>query len=121
MRSSARTSGRFLKREMVGCEHRSVPSGRRPIASLNIGSLRRRSASLTGLVAAYAIAGALSSYPRQAGAVSALFGAMQYGGGILGSALVGFLADATAWPMGLTVGVGGVGTLLCAWMVTRSD
>jgi hypothetical protein len=34
------------KREMVGWEHRSVLSGKRPIASLNIGSLRRRSASL---------------------------------------------------------------------------
>jgi DHA1 family bicyclomycin/chloramphenicol resistance-like MFS transporter len=72
----------------------------------------------TGLVAANAIAGALAGYPKQAGAVSALFGAMQYGGGITGSALVGVLADGTAWPMGLVVAVGGVGTLACAWMVS---
>ena len=75
--------------------------------------------AVTGLVAANAIAGALAGYPKQAGALSALFGAMQYGGGILGSALVGIMADGTAWPMGLTVGVGGVGTLLCAWVVAR--
>jgi len=68
----------------------------------------------TGLIVANAAAGALASYPQQAGAVSALFGAMQYGGGILGSALVGILADGTAWPMGLVVAMGGVGTFLCA-------
>jgi DHA1 family bicyclomycin/chloramphenicol resistance-like MFS transporter len=75
----------------------------------------------TGLVAANAIAGALAGYSRAAGAVSALFGAIQYGGGILGSALVGILADGTAWPMGSIVAVGGVGTLLCALMVSRPD
>jgi len=36
----------FSKREMVGCEHRSASSGSRSIASLNIGSRRRWSASL---------------------------------------------------------------------------
>ncbi len=46
MRNRARASGRFSKREIVGCDHRSPSSGRRPIASLNIGSLRRLSASL---------------------------------------------------------------------------
>jgi DHA1 family bicyclomycin/chloramphenicol resistance-like MFS transporter len=74
----------------------------------------------TGLIVANAAAGALASYPKQAGAVSALFGAMQYGGGILGSALVGILADGTAWPMGLVVAFGGVGTLLCARILPGS-
>src|SRR3954469_7398051 len=46
MRKSARASGRFSKREMVGCEQRSASPGKRPIASLNIGSRRRRSGSL---------------------------------------------------------------------------
>jgi DHA1 family bicyclomycin/chloramphenicol resistance-like MFS transporter len=73
----------------------------------------------TGLIAANAVAGALADYPKQAGAVSALFGAIQYGGGIAGSAAVGVLADGTAWPMGLVVAVGGVGTLVCAWLVSR--
>ncbi len=72
----------------------------------------------TGLITANAAAGALADYPHQAGAVCALFGALQYGGGIVGSALVGFLADGTAWPMGLVVAVGGVGTLLCAWLAS---
>ncbi|MCW6512459.1 multidrug effflux MFS transporter [Lichenifustis flavocetrariae] len=72
----------------------------------------------TGLIAGNAAAGALADFPKQAGAVSALFGAFQYGGGILGSALVGTFADGTAWPMGLVVGVGGIGTLLCARTVS---
>src|SRR4051812_31723023 len=33
-------------REIVDCEHSGEPAGRRPIASLNIGSWRRASASL---------------------------------------------------------------------------
>ena len=74
--------------------------------------------STTGLISGNAVAGALSAFPKQAGAVSALFGALQYGGGILGSALVGTFADGTAWPMGWVVAVGGVGTLLCARSLT---
>ena len=70
--------------------------------------------SATGLISANAVAGALAEYPEQAGAVSALFGTIQYGTGILGSALVGVLADGTPWPMGLVVALAGVGGLLCA-------
>lgn len=69
----------------------------------------------TGLIVGNAAAGALADFPTKAGIVSALFGAFQYGGGILGSALVGTFADGTAWPMGLVVGTGGLGALLCAW------
>ena len=68
----------------------------------------------TGLISANAVAGALAEHPEQAGAVSALFGTIQYGMGILGSALVGVLADGTPWPMGAVVGGFGVGGLLCA-------
>ena len=56
--------------------------------------------SATGFIVANAIAGALSTFPARAGAMSALIGAGQYGTGILGSALVGFFADDTPWPMG---------------------
>ncbi len=70
--------------------------------------------SATGLISANAVAGALAEYPEQAGAVSALFGTIQYGTGILGSALVGVLADGTPWPMGLVVGLFGAGGLFCA-------
>ncbi len=70
--------------------------------------------SATGLISANAVAGALAHHPDQAGAVSALFGTIQYGTGILGPALVGILADGTPWPMGLVVGLAGLGGLLCA-------
>ncbi len=76
--------------------------------------------STTGLIAGNAAAGALADFPTKAGAVSALFGALQYGGGILGSAFVGTLADGTAWPMGLVIGTGGLVTVLCAWTL-RAD
>jgi hypothetical protein len=46
MRSRARVSGRFSRREMVDCEHRSRPDGRRSSAILNNGSRRRLVASL---------------------------------------------------------------------------
>jgi MFS transporter, DHA1 family, multidrug resistance protein len=69
--------------------------------------------SVTGVVVANAVAGALAGFPERAGAVSALVGAVQYGGGILGSALVGACADGTPWPMGWVIAVGGIGSLLC--------
>ena len=68
----------------------------------------------TGFIGANAAAGALSGFPEWAGAASALFGAIQYGGGIIGSALVGVFADDTAWPMGFVVAIGGLGAFLCA-------
>jgi DHA1 family bicyclomycin/chloramphenicol resistance-like MFS transporter len=69
--------------------------------------------SATGLISANAVAGALSEFPEQAGAVSALFGTIQYGTGILGSALVGAFSDGTPWPMGMVVGGFAVGGLVC--------
>ncbi|MDR3382626.1 Bcr/CflA family multidrug efflux MFS transporter [Cupriavidus basilensis] len=70
--------------------------------------------SATGLIVANSIAGALGSFPQGAGAVSALIGAIQYGTGILGSALVGLFADGTPWPMGWVIALMGIGSLLCA-------
>ncbi|MGI3904043.1 MAG: hypothetical protein ACRYGP_01140 [Janthinobacterium lividum] len=68
----------------------------------------------TGLIAGNAAPGTLKDFPAKADAGSALFGAFQYGGGILGSALVGMFADGTAWPMGFIVGTGGLGhTAVC--------
>ena len=60
-------------------------------------------ASATGFIVANSIAGAMAGFPDRAGAVSALVGALQYGSGILGSALVGAFADGTPWPMGLVM------------------
>ena len=70
--------------------------------------------SVTGVVVANAVAGALSAYPNRAGAVSALLGALQYGGGVAGSALVGVLGDGTPFSMGLMVAIGGLGCLASA-------
>lgn len=69
-------------------------------------------AAASGLVIANAMAGALEDYPRQAGAVSAMTGASQYGCGVLGSGLVGLLFDGTPGPMGLVV----AGASLLAWL-----
>ncbi len=75
--------------------------------------------AMIGFIIANSLAGALTRYPHRAGAVSALVGAIHYGSGIFGSALVGFLADGTPWPMGLIVGIGGLGCALCAWFVVQ--
>jgi DHA1 family bicyclomycin/chloramphenicol resistance-like MFS transporter len=70
-------------------------------------------ASATGFIVANSIAGALSDFPERAGAVSALVGALQYGSGIVSSALVGAFADGTPWPMGWVIALTGIGSLLC--------
>lgn len=69
-------------------------------------------ASATGFIVANAIVGALDRHPDQAGLVSALIGSFQYGTGILGSACVGYFANGTPFPMGLTIAVFSVGSLL---------
>lgn len=77
--------------------------------------------SMTGFIVANSIAGALSDFPEQAGTVSALVGAIQYGSGIAGSGLVGAFADGTPWPMGWVIGLMGIGSVLCAGLVTSSS
>lgn len=74
--------------------------------------------SMTGFIVANSIAGALSDFPEQAGAVSALVGALQYGSGIAGSGLVGAFTDGTPWPMGWVIGVMMMGSALCAILIT---
>jgi len=75
----------------------------------------------SGFIVANSIAGALTGFPARAGAVSALVGAMQYGGGILGSGLVGLFADATPRPMAFVIAVAGLGGLLCAWRLASGS
>jgi DHA1 family bicyclomycin/chloramphenicol resistance-like MFS transporter len=75
--------------------------------------------SMTGFIVANSIAGALADYPEQAGAVSALVGAIQYGSGIAGSGLVGAFADGTPWPMGWVIGLMGIGSLLCVGLIMK--
>jgi MFS transporter, DHA1 family, multidrug resistance protein len=73
--------------------------------------------SAAGLIIANSIVGALASHPQRAGAVSALVGAVQYGSGIVGSALVGGFADGTPWPMGWVIALAGIGSAACAWLL----
>ncbi|MNE00493.1 Bicyclomycin resistance protein [compost metagenome] len=77
--------------------------------------------SVTGFVVANSIAGAMADYPEQAGSVSALVGAIQYGSGIAGSGLVGTLADGTPWPMGWVIAVMATGAALCVWLVISTS
>jgi DHA1 family bicyclomycin/chloramphenicol resistance-like MFS transporter len=72
--------------------------------------------SLAGFIIANSISGALACFPQRAGAVSALVGALQYGAGIVGSALVGAFADGTPRPMACVIAVSGLGCALCAWL-----
>ncbi|WP_446739607.1 Bcr/CflA family multidrug efflux MFS transporter [Pseudomonas sp. TH41] len=76
--------------------------------------------SATGLVLANSITGALNCLPEFAGSASALAGALQYGSGIFGSALVAIFADGTPWPMGLVVAICGAGCLASAICVLRT-
>jgi DHA1 family bicyclomycin/chloramphenicol resistance-like MFS transporter len=75
--------------------------------------------SASGLIVANAVSGALAVSPERAGAVSALVGTIQYGAGMVGSALVGGMADGTPWPMGLIVALSGIGGLLCTRLLRR--
>jgi DHA1 family bicyclomycin/chloramphenicol resistance-like MFS transporter len=70
-----------------------------------------------GFIVANSIAGALADNPERAGSVSALVGAMQYGSGIFGSALVGAFADGTPWPMAWIIALAGIGCALCTRLI----
>lgn len=76
--------------------------------------------SMSGLIVANSVAGALAAFPHKAGAASALVGAMHYGMGVLGAALIGWFADGTPWTMGWIIGLGGIGTFVSAMLLVRS-
>jgi DHA1 family bicyclomycin/chloramphenicol resistance-like MFS transporter len=75
--------------------------------------------SMAGLIIANSVAGALVISPQRAGVASALVGAIQFGMGVLGSAMVAWLADGTPWTMGWVVGASGIGCLLTAVPLVR--
>jgi MFS transporter, DHA1 family, multidrug resistance protein len=70
--------------------------------------------SMTGFIIANSLAGAMANFPSRAGSVSALIGFVQYGSGIIGSALVGLWADGTPWPMAAVMAFSGVASFICA-------
>jgi DHA1 family bicyclomycin/chloramphenicol resistance-like MFS transporter len=61
----------------------------------------------SGLIVANSMARAMAHRPDQAGAVSALLGAAQYGCGMLGSAAISVMADGTPRPMANAMAVAG--------------
>lgn len=73
--------------------------------------------SAAGLVVANSVAGALAAFPREAGAASAVLGAVHYGAGIFSAALLGWLADGTPWPMGLVIGAAGLLSLMSSLLM----
>lgn len=75
--------------------------------------------AMSGLIVANSIAGALGLHPERAGAASAFVGAIHYGVGIFGSAMVSLLADGTPRALGLVVAVGGVSCLAAALILQQ--
>ena len=64
---------------------------------------------------------ALAHFPKRAGAVSALVGAVQYGTGIIGFGMVSTFADSTPWPMGWVIALSGIGSAACAWFLVDAQ
>ena len=67
--------------------------------------------SLLTMVAPNAISGALAVSQNRAGAAAAMAGALQFGGGALTSAAIGWLADGTPRPMMVIICAGAVASL----------
>ena len=76
--------------------------------------------AMNGLILANGVAGALSSVRQRVGAASAVVGAIQYGSGMVGSALVGIFANGTPAPMGIVMAVAGIGCLASVVMARRT-
>ena len=74
----------------------------------------------SGLMVANTMARAMNHRPQQAGAVSALLGAAQYGFGMLGSFSVSLLANGTPMPMGGIIAASGVAAVLAAYAMPRA-
>ena len=74
---------------------------------------------MNGFVVANSIALAMEHFPDNAGTISALLGAFQYGGGIITSGLVGMFANGTPFPMCIIMAVCGLGVLLSALVLKR--
>jgi DHA1 family bicyclomycin/chloramphenicol resistance-like MFS transporter len=78
-------------------------------------------AAANGFISANAIAGALSFFNEGAGTVSALLGSLQYGTGMIGSALVGYFAGDTPRSLAGVIAFMCLGCMLCAWCLLPSD
>ena len=76
--------------------------------------------SVTGLIGANCLASLLAHFPRQAGAAAGLAVSLQFGLGMVFSALAGVFHDGTAAPMSILIGVSGIGCWV-AFKVARRD
>lgn len=74
----------------------------------------------SGLIVANSMARAMAERPQQAGAVSAMMGAAQYGSGMIGSALISLCADGTPRPMAYTIAFGGLAAYASLALTIRS-
>ncbi|WP_217703054.1 multidrug effflux MFS transporter [Marivivens donghaensis] len=75
--------------------------------------------AMNGLITANAVAGALAGVRQGAGSASAVVGAIQYGSGMVGAALVSGMANGTPVPMGVVTVLSGIGCLICAWLARK--
>jgi MFS transporter, DHA1 family, multidrug resistance protein len=75
--------------------------------------------AMNGLILANGVAAALASVTTRTGSAAAVIGAIQYGSGMVGAALVGLLADGTPAPMGVIMAIAGLGSVLCAAFAGR--
>lgn len=73
--------------------------------------------SMMGLIAANAMAGAMSVVPSRAGAASGLAGTIQFGFGALSSGLLGWFADGSPAPMALVIAGMGIASLAVVAML----
>lgn len=77
--------------------------------------------SMSGFIVANSVAGALAAFPRNAGAASAVLGAMHYGAGVFSAAILSALVDGTPWPMAAVIGACGLGSLATAFLLVHHE
>ncbi|WP_027910499.1 Bcr/CflA family multidrug efflux MFS transporter [Pseudomonas sp. URMO17WK12:I4] len=75
--------------------------------------------SMTGLIGANCLASLLEHFPQQAGAAAGLAVSMQFGLGMVFSALAGALHDGTAASMSLLMGMAGAGCCIAFRLANR--
>jgi len=75
--------------------------------------------SVTGLIGANCLASLLAHFPQRAGAAAGLAVSLQFGLGMVFSALAGALHDGTAAPMSILIGASGIGCFAAFKLASR--
>lgn len=76
--------------------------------------------SVTGLIGANCLASLLAHFPQQAGAAAGLAVSLQFGLGMVWSALVGWLQDGSPASMSILIGISGIGCLASFKLASKS-